>query len=122
MADTLMAIVRAERAALEADRVGTVDERLSRVNARFRVACTGVTANVRALGRILRLRELEIHLTTMDAPVGWPATWVEWELACILSQALGQGPHTRSWTHKARNQTRRAASLTLARKLSGSLS
>ncbi|SFM30944.1 hypothetical protein [Methylobacterium pseudosasicola] len=97
MADTLMDMVRAERATLEADRVGTVDERLSRVNARFRVACTGVTANVHALGRILRLRELEIHVTTMDAPVGWPATWVEWELACILSQALGHGPHTSAY-------------------------
>lgn len=97
MADTLMDIVRAERAALEADRAGTVDDRLSRARACYRVACTSVTANVHALGRILRLRELEIHLTTMDAPTGFPATWVEWELACILSQALGHGPHTSAY-------------------------
>lgn len=89
--------IRAEQAALEADREGTAEQRLIRLKARYRVACTGVNSNVYALGSILRLRELEIHLTTMDAPVGWPATWVEWELACILSQAKGQGPHTSAY-------------------------
>ena len=85
---------RAQRTRLEADRKGTADERMSRLNSRYRVACTSVDANVTALGKILRLRELEIHLTTMASPTGWPASHVEWELACILSQALGFGPHT----------------------------
>ena len=92
MAQTRMDILRAERAAREADRKGTADERLSRLHARFRVACTGVDADVPTLCRVLKLRVLEVHLTTMDAP----ATWVDWEIACILSQALGHGPHTAS--------------------------
>ncbi|MBI1689295.1 hypothetical protein [Methylorubrum sp. DB1722] len=87
---TRMETIRAERARLEADREGTADERLSRLNARFRVACTGAGANVRALCRLQKLREMEIHLTT----IAEPATWLDWELACILAQAQGTGPHT----------------------------
>lgn len=87
---TRMETIRAERARLEADREGTADERLSRLNARFRVACTGAHANVLALCRLQKLRELEIHLTT----IAEPATWLDWELACILARALGNGPHT----------------------------
>lgn len=90
---TRMDIIRAERAALEADREGTPEERLSRLNARFRVACTGVDANVRVLCRVQKLRELEVHLTTLAEP----ATWVDWELACILAQAQGTGPHTSAY-------------------------
>jgi hypothetical protein len=87
---TLTETRRAQRAKLEADREGIAEERLNRLNARFRVACSGVDANVRVLCRLLKLRQLEIHLTT----IAEPATWLDWELACILAQAQGTGPHT----------------------------
>ncbi|KQO89451.1 hypothetical protein [Methylorubrum sp. SL192] len=90
MAQSRMDIIRAERAALEADRSGTSMQRLSRVNAWYRVACTGVDADVAKLSQELKLRVLEVHLTTLAEP----ATWVDWKLACLLAQAQGTGPHT----------------------------
>ncbi|MGE7152451.1 hypothetical protein ACQKJ1_01755 [Methylorubrum rhodesianum] len=90
MAQSRMETIRAERARLEADREDTADERLSRLNARFRVACTGAHANVLTLCRLQKLRELEIYLTT----IAEPATWLDWELACILARGLGNGTHT----------------------------
>ena len=82
--------IKSERTALTFDRDGTSIQRLSRVNAWYRVACTAINADVPMLGRILKLRVLEVHLTTLAEP----ATWVDWELSCILAHALGKGLHT----------------------------
>lgn len=90
VAESRSEAIRSERTSLEADRRGTPEERHARNNAWFRVACTGVDANVPMLCRLVKLRQLEIYLTTIVEPV----TWLDWDLACLLAQAQGTDPHT----------------------------
>ena len=87
---TRMEINRAERAALEADRAGTYEERRSRLNAWFRVACTGVGADHTKLVRHLKLRDFEIHLTSENP---WSA-WADRERAHVLASVQGVQPPT----------------------------
>lgn len=83
--------IRASRAALAGERLRGTQHRQAEIKARFRERLASDDAAERSRAcRWKLLADIEVELT--DG--GGPATYMDWNIACLRAQAVGIGPHT----------------------------